>query len=98
MLRVFGDLLHRANLDDFPAPHDRDASGQIAHNGDGMRNEKVGEPKLALQLRKQVHNLRTHAYVQCGDGFIGDDKLGPEGKSAGDTDTLTLSAAKFVGK
>jgi hypothetical protein len=96
MLWMFGDLVGGAKFDDFSATHDGNTRREVTHHGHRVRDEKVGEAELTLQLRKQVHNLRADTYIESGDWFIGDDELRTQGKGPRDTDTLTLSAAEFV--
>ena len=64
MLWPFGDLFGEADLDNLSAIHHRDPRRQIAHHRHGVRNKKVGQAELALQLRHQIHNLRPDAYIE----------------------------------
>ena len=63
-----------------------------------MRNEKIGQAEVALQLREQVDDLRAHADVERGNGFVGHNEFGTQSESAGDADALALSSAEFVGE
>src|ERR1700722_7139986 len=64
MLGEPGNLLGGAALHNLPATHHGDARAAIPHPRHGMRDEKISQPELALQLRQQVHDLRAHAYVE----------------------------------
>src|SRR6267142_49999 len=96
VLRIFGYLGGRPDLNDLSVIHDRNAGGEIAHYRHGVRDEQVGQPELALQLGEQIHDLRAHAYVEGGDGFIGNDELRAQSEGAGDSDALALTSAEFV--
>ena len=98
VLRIPGDLLRRANLNNFAAIHDGDPSGEITHDRHGVGDEKIGKAELALELCHEVDDLRPDADIQGGNWFVGDDELGAKGESAGDSDSLALTAAEFVRK
>jgi hypothetical protein len=53
------DLFGRASLDELSCLHDPDARGHLRHHGQTVRNEYVGESKLALQFPdvKEEHEL-----------------------------------------
>ena len=70
-LQRAGAQRHRfAALHQPPMLHYRDARAQIAHQRHGVRDEQVGQAVLALQAAQQVHNLRAHADVKCGDRLL----------------------------
>src|SRR5580704_10987311 len=98
MLRLRSDLLGGPDFHDLPAIHHRNASGQIANHRYGVRDEQVGQAEVALQLRHQVDDLSANANIERRDRLVGDDKLRPQSESAGNADSLPLSAAEFVGK
>jgi hypothetical protein len=76
--------------------HDSDARGQVTHHRHGVRNEQVGQLKLALQLGQQVHHLCAHADVERRNRLIGDDEFRPERQCPGDADALALASAELV--
>src|SRR6202051_3779183 len=90
--RALRDLIGVADLDDFSPVHYGDAGGEIAYHWHGMRDEKVGQAEVALQLGQQVHDLCAHADIERGDWFVAHDEIWPEGESAGDAEALALSA------
>src|SRR5437588_536359 len=61
-----------------------------------MRDEKIGQPKLALQMRQQVHDLGSYAHVERGDRFIEHDETRFQRKRASDADALPLPTRKLV--
>ena len=63
-----------------------------------MRNEKIGQAKVALKLGEEIYDLRANTDVERGDGFIGHDELWTQCESSGDADALALSSAEFVRK
>src|ERR1700722_16099247 len=96
MLRLLRDLPRISHLNNFSAVHDGDARCQVTHYRHGVRDEQIGQAEVPLQLRQQVHNLRSYADIQRGNRFVGDDELRAQGQGAGDSDSLPLSAAEFM--
>jgi len=41
-------------------------------------NENIGERKFALEFLQKQENLRADGDIERGNGFVGNDKLGPE--------------------
>ena len=62
-----------------------------------MADEQVAKAKAVLEVVQEVQDLGLNAYVKGGDGLVADQKLGFEGKGAGDSDSLALATRKFVG-
>src|ERR1022692_641698 len=96
MLRAFGDLLGGSYLHNLAAIHHRNARREIAHDRHRVRNEQISQAEVALQLRQQIDDLRAHADVERGDGFVGHDKFGTQRQRARDADALPLASAEFV--
>ena len=86
--RVLGEL------DDASQVHDGHAVGDVAHDGEVVGDEQVGEPELALQLLQQVDDLRPDGDVEGADGLVADDEVGLHGERPGDADALALAAAR----
>ena len=61
-----------------------------------MRNEEVGQAKVALQLSQQIDNLRAHADVERRNRFVTHHELRPQRKRAGNADTLALSSGELM--
>lgn len=98
MLRALGDFFAGSRLHDFSAMHHGDASSQVANNGHGVGDEKIGQTEVALQLRQQIDNLRSYADVERRDGLIRHDEPRPHGERTRDPDPLSLASAELVGK
>jgi len=81
-----------ADLDELSQVHDRHAVADAFHNGHVVRNEKIRERELRLQIEHEIDDLRADRYVERRDGFVRDDDLGLQCKRAGDGDTLALPA------
>ena len=63
-----------------------------------MRDKKIGEVHILLQIPKQIDNLRLDRHIKRGNRLIADDELRFDGKCPGDTDSLPLSAGEFMRK
>ena len=64
----------------------------MAHNGQIMGDEKIGEVSLCLQINQQIQNLGLDGYIQRGDGLVADDKAWIRGQRAGNAQPLPLTA------
>ena len=86
----------RRELDNSTEIHHRDAVRDVLDDCEVMRNEKIGQAELRLQIDQQVDDLRLHRHVERRDRFVADDHLRLDGKCARDPQALPLSAGKFV--
>ena len=84
------------DLDDAAEIHDGDAVGDVAHHGEIVGDEDVGEPQPLLQLHEQVHHLRLDRHVERRDRLVADDEARVERERAGDADALALAAGELV--
>src|SRR5580700_6024885 len=98
MVRPLGDLRGFADFHNLAAIHHRNARRKIAYDRHGVRDEKVSQAEVALQLREQVNDLRSDADIERGDWFVGHDELRSQSEGAGDADALALPSAEFVRK
>src|SRR5947209_5404928 len=96
MFRIGSDFLGWAQLHDLSPAHDCDAVTQVAHHRHGVRDKKIGQSKLPLQLLQQVHDLRAHAYVQRRNRFSTDYEFRPQHERAGNADALPLASGEFI--
>ena len=96
MLRVLVQLVGIRDLDDLAEVHDGDALGNVPHDEKVMRDEKVRDAELFLQLLKHVDDLRLNGNVQRGHGLVADNELGVHGESSGNADSLALAAGKLM--
>ena len=90
------DLRGGACFHDAAALHDGDARGELRYDGQAVRNQQVGEGKIALQILEQLQDLRADGNVECGDRFVGHDQARAQHQGAGDADALPLASGKLV--
>ena len=62
-----------------------------------MGDEEVGEASLLLELLQKVDDLSLDGHVQSRHGLVADHQLGVDRQSAGDADSLALTARELVG-
>ena len=55
-------------LDDLAEVHDRDAVGDVAHDGEVVRDEEVGQAELVLQVSSR---LMTCAWIETSSAETG---------------------------
>ena len=96
MRRRVVDVVLRADLDDLAEVHHRDAVGDVAHDGQVVRDEDVGQAEVALQRLEQVDDLRADRDVERRDRLVEDDQLRVERERARDADALPLAAGELV--
>ena len=77
--------------------HDDDVVGDLAHDGQVVGDEQVGQLQLGLQVGQQAQDLGLDQHVQGGDRLVEDDDLRLEGEGPGDGDALALTAGELVG-
>jgi hypothetical protein len=61
-------------LDDPSEIHHGDAVADMLDHSQIVRNEEIGEAKLALQVHHQVENLRLDRDIEGGNRLVGDDE------------------------
>ncbi len=71
--RMAVDPVGGSQFHDVAQIHDRDAVGDVTHDGKIVRDKDVGKPELLLQILHQVDHLRLDRHVQCADRLVGDD-------------------------
>ena len=84
-------------LDDATEIHHRDAMADMAHHGEVVADEEIGEPVFLLQVDQQVQHLRLHRHVERRHRLIGHDQLGVDRQGLGDAQPLALAAGELVG-
>ncbi len=85
-------------LDEPAAVQDRDAVGDLADDGEVVRDEQAREAEPRPQVGQQVQDPRLHGHVERARGLVGDEEVRPEGDGTGDGDALTLTAGQLVGE
>jgi hypothetical protein len=83
-------------FDQFSEVHDGDVIAHVAHDGEVMSDEEVGQFEFVLEVFEEVENLGLDADVEGANGFVTDEEFGLDGEGAGDADALALAAAEFV--
>jgi len=76
VLGVVHDLFGRAFLDDLAEIENVDAIGDLAHHGEIMGDEEVGEAELGLQALEEVEDLRLDRDIEGRDRLVADQNLG----------------------
>src|SRR5206468_5991343 len=61
-----------------------------------VRDEKIGELKLLLQVLQEVDDLGLDRHVQGGDRLVAHDERGVDRQGSGDADALALAAGELV--
>src|SRR6186713_1454633 len=89
-------FLRRADLLDYTLVHNEDPVTDITDHRKVMGNKDDGKPKFFFQIIQQVENLRLYTHIQRRDGFITNDKGGPQGKGPCNDDPLTLTAGELM--
>ena len=96
MQRIVVELRRGRDLDDRAEVHHCDPIGDVADDGQVVRDEEVREVELLLQPLEQVDDLGLNRHVQGGHGLVRDDEVGVQGDRAREADALTLAAGELV--
>ena len=84
------------NLDNLAQVHHRDAVADVLHHRQVVRDKKIAQLQVALQVLQQVDGLCLHRYIQRGYGFVADDKPRLGRNRPRNPQALSLSAGKLV--
>ncbi len=93
-LRV--DLRRRCPLDDLAEVHHGDVIGDVAHDGEVVRDEQVCQPALGLQIGEQIEHLRLYRHVERAHRLITYYELRLDRERARDAYPLPLAAGQLV--
>ena len=96
VLRVGEQLVGGRVLDDAPEVHDGDLGRDVAHHGQIVGDEQVGQTELLLQVLQQVDHLALDRHVERGHRLVADDHARLDRQRAGDADALALAARQLV--
>ena len=96
MLGVLIQILGIGDFHDPPQVHHRHAVGKMLHHCEVVRDKQITELQFALQVLKEIENLRLDRDIERGDRLIADDELGLKGECPGDADALPLAAGEFM--
>ena len=58
--------------------HNGGGIAHVAHDGQVVRDDHVGNAELTLQTCQQIEDITLYRYIQSGCWFVGEDKLGVE--------------------
>jgi hypothetical protein len=90
------DGLRVAGLDELAEVHHAQEVGDVADDGEVVRDDDVREVVKPLQLAHEVEHLRADGDVERGDRFVGHDQLRVERQRPGQPDALSLPARELV--
>ncbi|MNV37766.1 hypothetical protein D3C71_1292970 [compost metagenome] len=96
MQRVVIHLIVGAQLDGMTKIHHQHAVRNMLHHRQVVGDEDERQPHFPLQFLQQIDNLRLNRDVQRGNRFITNNQLRFQNQRTSNTDTLTLTARKFV--
>ena len=74
----------------------RQARGDVADDGEVVRDEEVGELELLLQLLEEIDDLCLDRHVERRDRLVRDDEIRIQRECAGEADALPLAAGELV--
>ena len=89
MLGVLVELVPLGQLHDAPQVHHRHPVGDVAHHGQVVADEKIGQAEAPLQFLQQVDDLRLYGHVERGDRLVTDDEARVQCQGPRDTDEST---------
>ena len=96
MERLAQDGVPLADLDDLAAIHDGDPVRDAGDDAQVVRDQDQPDPGIALDLGKEVQNLRLDGYIEGGRRLVGDDQLRLAHERHGDHDPLAQAARELV--
>lgn len=76
--------------------HDHHPVADVLDHIQIVGNEHVGQVKLGLEVQQQVQHLGLHRFIQRRNRLVQDHQPGIDRQSAGDVDTLALTARHLV--
>jgi hypothetical protein len=63
-------------LDDLAEVHDHNRVAHMSDGGEVVRDEKIGQTQLGLEVPQEVQDLRSDRYVEGGYRLVQHDQLG----------------------
>ena len=69
------ELIYGCLFDNAPGIHHQHATAQLCYYAKVVRDEKHGEPLLALQRPQRFNNLRLNRDVEGSGRLVGDKQL-----------------------
>ena len=68
----------------------------MAHHGEVVRDEQIGEPPFGLQVGEEIQDLRLHRHIERADRLVAHDELRLYRQRPGDPHALPLAARQLV--
>ena len=96
MQRLAEQRVAVGHLDDAAQVHHRDAVADVAHHGQVVRDEEIGQAQPLLQVHQHVHHLRLDRHVEGRDRLVADHQAGLQRQRPRDRDALALPAGELV--
>ncbi len=98
MKRLCKDFLGACPLDDLSLVHHRNPAGDFFNDPQVMRNKKIRQSKLLLQLQQQINQLSLDQDIQGRNRLIQNEELRIHSQGPGQRDPLALAAGELMGK
>lgn len=96
MVRRATNLTSLARFDDTAQIHHEHTPAKMFDDGQVVRNKKVGQSALALEVLQEIDHLRLDAHVERTHGLIADDQFGFHREGSRNADALALAAAELM--
>ena len=96
MARVAEQLVLAGQLHQAPQVHHADLVAHMPHHRQVVRDEKVGQAALALQVLHDVEHLGLHAHVQRRGRLVAHQEFRLGRQRPRDRDALALAAGELV--
>ena len=97
MLRAPKQRASRGELHDPAEIHHGDTVADMFDHREIVRDEKVRQVELALEIDEQVDNLSLDRNIEGRHRLVADDELRPRSKRPRDSKALALPPGKLVG-
>src|SRR5512142_701276 len=96
MKRSCMELITAGKFHNHAQVHHRNSVAAVLDDGDIMSNELVGQVNSLLQFLEQIYVLRLDGNIERRDRFITNNEGWLQCQGSCNTNTLTLSARKFM--
>ena len=96
MARQRIDLGRRRALHDLAEIHDGDVVGDVADDGEVVRDEQIRQAPFGLEIGEQIQHLRLHGDVERAHRLVAHDELGLDRERARDPHALALPPRQLV--
>src|SRR5215813_7854639 len=94
--RIAEEFVFRSELDNAAEIHHRDPVADVLDDRQIVCDEKIRQPKLALQVDQQIDYLRLHRDVERRDWLVAHDQLGLRSECTSDAEALPLATRELV--